>query len=208
MKLQDFAESIAIKVNKEEDFGAIESYKFDILGYRASIIARLDPATAPEIYYQYLNNFKVEATKDILKEHFELIRIPKLIAFKNNKYAIKAFNKVGNKVVYIDVIDEEQAQYIDLGTRFTKNTPRLIYSNNTLWAKGFKLSSLNGLTIAGIFNNPINVIQSTNCKCDTSSGCIQDGDLEIEDSLYQQIAIFMYKQLGIEQENQILPNTQ
>lgn len=204
MKLQAFAESIAFKTGKEEDFGVKETYKSDILGYRAGIIARLDPATAPEIYYQYLTKVKVEASKDILKEDFELVRIPKLIAFKNNKYAIKAFNRIGNKVVYIDVIDEEQSQYVDLGSRFTKNTPRLVYSNSSLWAKGFKLSSLNGLTIAGIFNNPITVIKE--CNCDVSGDCIIEDDLEIEDSLYQQIAVFMYKQLGIEQENEIKPS--
>lgn len=206
MKLQAFAESIAFKTGKEEDFGVKESYKSDILGYRASIIARLDPATAPEIYYQYLTKLKVESSKDILNEDFELVRIPKLIAFKNNKYAIKAFNKIGTRVVYIDVIDEEQAQYVDLGSRFTKDTPRLIYSNNSLWAKGFKLSSLSGLTIAGIFNNPIKAIEE--CSCTIEGDCIIEDDLEIEDSLYQQISVFMYKQLGIEQENEIKPSNQ
>lgn len=208
MKLEAFAESLAIKVNKEEDFGAIEAFKFDILGYRASIIARLDPATAPEIYYQYLTQFKIENNISILKEKTEFIKIPKLIAFKNNKFAIKAFNRIGGNVIFIDVIDEEQAQFVKTGNRFTKNTPRLVYSNNTLIPQGFNLSSLNGLTIAGIFNNPIDVINSKSCSCIDNQGCTIDGDLDIEDSLYQQIVVFMYKQLGIEQENQILPNNQ
>jgi hypothetical protein len=206
MKLQAFAESIAIKVNKEEDLGAIEAFKFDILGYRASIISRFDSATLPSLYYQYLNNFKIEKSTTILGENFELIKIPKLISFKNNEYAIKAFNKIGNKISFIDVIDDEQAQYVKTGTRFTQNHPRLVYSNNSVWAVNFNLSSLNGLTLAAIFNNPLEAISYTQNSCSMESKCIVEGDLEIEDSLYQQIVIFMYKQLGVQQDNIITPN--
>lgn len=206
MKLREFAESLAIKVNKEEDLGAIESLKFDILGYRASIIARYDSSSVPELYYQYLSNFNIQKETTLLNDKFELIKIPKLIAFKNNKYAIKAFNRIGNRVVSIDVIDDEQAQYVEKGTRFTKNYPRLVYSNSTVWAVNFSLSSLNGLNIAAIFNNPLEVLAHTENKCSLKSECISNDDLEIEDSLFQQITVFVNKQLGIAQENQILPS--
>ena len=72
-------------------------------------------------------------------------------------------------------------------------------------AKNFKLSSINGLTIGGIFNNPLEVIKLDTCN--TVSNCIEDNDLEIEDNLYQKIVIFLYKQLGIENNNQILTST-
>lgn len=204
MKLQDFAESIALKINKEESIDYIESLKFDILGYRASIISDRDVYNAQEIYYQYLNNFKTVKEINILEKSFELITIPKLIAFKNGKLAIKAFNKIGTDIKSIDVLTLEQAEYIN-GRRFTSKSPYLILDENILLAKNFKLSSINGLTIGGIFNNPLEVIKLDTCN--TVSNCIEDNDLEIEDNLYQKIVIFLYKQLGIENNNQILTST-
>jgi hypothetical protein len=203
MKLEAFAESVAFLVNKEEDLGYRENLKFKILGYRASIIADRNAYYAPEIYYQYLKDFKVDSNKDIFDKSFELINIPKLISFKDGRFAIKAFNKVGVEVKSIDILTLEQAEFIN-GRKFTKGFPYLLLDGNTLIARNFKLSSLNGLMVGGIFNNPLDIPKLESCS--SISECIEEDDLEIEDNLYQKIMIFLSKELGIENINEIKPS--
>lgn len=203
MKLEAFAESVAFLINKEEDLGYRENLKFKILGYRASIIADRSAYYAPEIYYQYLKDFKVDTNKDIFEKNFELISIPKLISFKDGRFAIKAFNKIGTEVKSIDIITLEQAEFIN-GRKFTKGFPYLLLDGNTLIARNFKLSSLNGLMIGGIFNNPLDIPKLESCS--SISECIEEDDLEIEDNLYQKIIIFLSKELGIDNINEIKPS--
>lgn len=200
MKLTDFAHSLAIKNNKETDFGYVESLKFDILGYRASIIASLDDRTISELYYQKLSNFSI-----IEKEGVKSIKIPKLLTFKDGSFKIAVSLQYKGKFKAISVISEENASYLE-GRKFSKNQPFVILSEDTLYTKNFDPSLITNLSINGIFNNPVDVLaysKANNCKLE--SKCIKDDDLDIEDSLYQKIVIFVYKQLGIEEnQNQIL----
>lgn len=200
MKLNDFAYSLAIKANKEEDFGYVESLKFDILGYRASIIASLDDRTISELYYQTLNNFTI-----VSEEETKSIKIPKLLTFKDGSYKLTAVLRYGSKFKAISIVSEEKGIYIE-ARKFSKKQPFLIVSNDTLYTKNFDPTLIKHLSINGVFNNPIDVLNySKTGKCSVVSKCTPDGDLDIEDSLYQKIVIFMYKQLGlIENQNQIL----
>lgn len=199
MKLTDFAHSLAIKVNREEDFGYIESLKFDILGYRASIIASLDDRSISEQYYQQLSNFNI-----LEDDKVKSIKIPKLLTFKDGSFKLVVSLRYKNTFKSVTVLTEERAEFID-GRRFSNKQPFIILSNDTLYTKNFDISLINNLVISGIFNNPTELVSfAKNNKCQQKSSCLIDGELDIEDSLYQKIVIFVYKQLGIENQNQIL----
>lgn len=194
MNLTEFATSVAIKVNKEEDFGYIESLKFDILGYRASIIASMSNRELSEIYYQSLYSF------NDIKDYIE---IPPLLPFKDGTFKINAVVKLNNKFRLISIITEESASFIE-GKRFSKGLPHLVISGNKLYPVNFEPSTIKDLKINGIFNNPLESLNLNTCS--VNSKCIENNDLIIEDSLYQKIVIFLYKQLGLENNNEILNN--
>lgn len=200
MKLNSFAHSLAIKINKETDYGYIQSLKFDILGYRASIIASLDDRSISELYYQNLSNFKIDVNDKV-----KSIKIPKLLTFKDGSFKLTVSLRYENEFKTISVITEEEAQFIK-NKRFSNKQPFIVLSNDTLFTRNFDPTLISHLYINGIFNNPVDVVEyAKNNNCKAESKCMQDDDLDIEDSLYQKIVIFMYKQLGItENENQIL----
>lgn len=192
MTLNDFATSVAIKVNKEEDFGFIESLKFDILGYRASIIASMSNKELSDVFYQRLKNLTI--SKDY-------IEIPELLGFKDGSFKLNAVVRLENKFKLIPIITEENSSFVS-GRKFSRQLPTLVLHDSKLYPINFAHNNIDNLFINGIFSNPIAVSKSTNCTVE--SKCIDNGDLTIEDSLYQKIIIFLYKQLGIENSNEIL----
>lgn len=209
MKLSAFAESIALKINKEEDLGFIESLKFDILGYRSSIIADTESSRINRNYIQTLEGLQIDKGDDDT-EFISLPPLSSLIAFKdNNSSYIKAYNRVGRNIANIPIITVDEL-YTLSSRKFNSKSNVLIREGNNLIASNFKLSCLQGFRIEGSFGNLLEVAEYTNnTKCKLTASCYKDDEIVIEDSLFQKITIFVYKQLNLpENENLIVNATQ
>jgi hypothetical protein len=204
MLVSKIAESIAIKLGKEERADVIQALQSDIIGYRASIISAYDVNSVPELYFQYLSNLTFKSDTDIFNTKYYYLVIPKLIIFKNSNFLIRAYNVVGNKKVSIPILTAEEDE-VGHSRVYTSKKPYLVYQNSTLVAKNFNPLLLSGILIGGVFNNPLDVLSY--CQVNnfiTESSCIVDNELDIEDSLFQKITIFLMKQNVISTEPNLI----
>lgn len=200
MNLNAFAQSVAITVNKEESFEYVEKLKFDILGYRASIIAGMDDKSISDVYYQTFTNFSYD--------DFDTIYIPTPLTFKDGSTKLNAVIRYKNQFKRVNLISEEKGIYINY-RRVSSKEPFLILSSNKLVPQNFKPQLLQDFSIKGIFANPLEVSTYANInKCKAESKCMVNDDLEIEDALYQKITFFLNKQLGVQDNINEIRNTQ
>ena len=216
MKLEEFVESIAKKVDKQFDYGFKEMLRVDVISARASALkreyekSRIIPrhlvqtieCIPLERYHGCVdcgNNETVYRTK---------CKIPKPIMLRNDSSYVRVTTPIrGSNAVAIPIMSEEESQNLKF-TRFSGKSIACYFVNDYIEIINNE-TGLDLITVSGLFANPLEVedvrnncakqVDTCQCKdCNKNSDCIDaDGSLVIEDELVSLIKEFIYRELGL-----------
>lgn len=186
MTLDELANSVAIKWNKENDYATVRRIKLHIISARATIIQRRYDQTKifPQSIIMTLSCeeiIKVSSTECGCFNSCGHIwrskeQIPLPIIVKDDSYFMFVGDVKGVKSY--SSIRPEEVQDIEY-RKFSSNENFYFYVNNYLYFT----NSLAGFTARFVPENPLDILKLGHCTI----GCVQDGDLVLEASLEEGI---------------------
>lgn len=190
MTLNELTNSYASQWGKENDYITLRRIEKQIISARATVIQRRYDQT--KIFPQsVIMTLRCKEVIKVDKEECDCFcegvtlwrskqKIPLPIIVKDDSYFMFVGNPQG--IISFSSIKAEEVQDIKY-RKFSSNQNFYFYTNNYLYFT----NSLNGFTTRFVPENPLDILKLGECDC----GCIEDGEMIIENSLEEPIAIIM-----------------